>query len=406
MLQLTEHSQSQPVCLTIAQQLKLQQWFRADIEPAENGLVRVTPGSRVGGADLDGLKVSVGPKTPVYRLLTMISEIADPYDWLDVDAAIRSKHDISDALAALFIQACHRTFEQGMHRSYRRERQRLGFVRGKLLIPQTIRQLTPVPVTVETDVFDDDTPENQILAAVLRKLRTDPHLSDATRQQAHHIFRNVRHVASLRDPLRTANNIAWTRHNQWYRQAVSLATMILSFGRVDHELGAETVPGFFIDMPKLIEHWVRVTLRRAWGLNQHEMRNSWNGYLWLDETRRVQLQPDLAVQRAGIWTFVGDVKYKVLPQHSMRNTGADRNDIYQTLAYLTATGMQEGVLMYAGIGATDETITIKRLGARIHIISLDLSNRDAKNKLIQKTQRLQSLKTSRSRSRSDFHVHT
>src|SRR5699024_496029 len=111
-------------------------------------------------------------------------------------------------------------------------------------------------------------------------------------------------------------------------------------------------------------------------------------------------------QRAGIWTFVGDVKYKVLPQHSMRNTGADRKDIYQTLAYLTATGPHEGVLIYAGIGATDETITIKRLGPRVHIISLDLSNRDAKNKLIQKTQRLQSLKTSRSRSRSDFHVHT
>ncbi|WP_022870175.1 McrC family protein [Yaniella halotolerans] len=371
----------------MAQQLKLQQWFRAVIEPAENGLVRITPGSRVGGADLDGLKISVGPKIPVYRLLTMISEIADPYDWLDVDAATRSKHDISDALAALFIQACHRTFEQGMHRSYRRERQRLGFVRGKLLIPQTIRQLRPVPVTVETDVFDDDTPENQVLAAVLRKLRTDPHLSDATRQQAHHVFRDVRHVANLRDPLRTADDIVWTRHNQWYRQAVSLATLILSFGRVDHELGEEAVPGFFINMPHIIERWIRDTLRRAWGLNQHEMRNSWNGYLWLDETRRVQLQPDLAVQRAGIWTFVGDVKYKVLPQHSMRNAGADRNDIYQMLAYLTATGLQEGFLIYAGIGAQDETITIQQLGATIHIVSLDLSAEEARSILIEKTRR-------------------
>lgn len=387
MLQLTEHSRSEPVYLTSAQQQKIQRWFRADLEPAEDGSVRIIPGSRVGGADIDGLNVSVAPKVPIYRLLTMISEIADPYGWLDVDAATAAKQDVSDSLAALFIQACHRTFERGMHRAYRRERQRLSVIRGKLLLPQTIRQHTPVPVTVETDVFDDDTPENQVLAAVLRQLRTAPNLSTVTQRRAQHVYRDVRHVGQLRDPLRTAKDIVWTRHNQWYQQAVSLAALLLSFGRVDHEVGEETVPGFFIDMPRVIEQWTRVTLRRAWRVDQHEMPDSWKSSLWLDEARQVELQPDLAIRRNGTWAFVGDVKYKVLPVSPTRKSGANRNDIYQMLAYLTATGLTEGVLIYAGIGARDETITVRQLGATIHVVSLDLISEHAKNMLIEKVSR-------------------
>lgn len=384
MLQLTEHSRSEPVALTGAQQQKLRTWFGADFVPAENGLVHVIPGSRVGGAIVDGLKVSVAPKIPIHRLLTLLAEIADPYGWLEVEAATTAKQDLDDALAALFIQACHRTFERGIHRAYRRERQRLSVVRGKLLIPQTIRQVGPVPVTVDTDVFDDDTSENQVLAAVLRQVQSTPSLSAHTRQWAHHILRDVRHVAPLRDPLATANSIVWTRRNQWYQQAISLAILLLSFGRVDHELGDEMLPGFVIDMPRVIEQWVRVTLRRAWSVDKEQMRDSWKGTLWLDEAHRVELQPDLAIRRDGIWTFVGDVKYKVLHPGSRSNPGADRNDVYQMLAYLTATGLIDGTLIYAGVAGQDESVTVQGAKTNIHLVFLDLSAEDSRGNLIKK----------------------
>jgi 5-methylcytosine-specific restriction enzyme subunit McrC len=384
MLQLTEHTKSEPKYLTASQQRKLKDWFQADFEPTdETGKVHVIPGSRVGGATIDGLKVSVAPKIPVHRLLTIIAETADPYRWFNVEAATTSKQDVDDALAALFVRSCQQTFESGMHRSYRRERQQLGFVRGKLLLPQTIRQFTPVPVTVETDVFDEDTPENQVLAAALQHLRRTPSLAPQTRQNAHHVWRNIKHVQPLRDPLSTAQSIVWTRHNQWYRQAVSLAVLLLSFGRVHHDLGLESIPGFVIDMPLVIEQWVRVTLRTAWGLTEQQMPDSWKNSLWLDQARRVELQPDLAVRNLGRWSFVGDVKYKILPT-TARNTGANRNDIYQMLAYLTATGLTDGVLIYAGTEGSDEVITVGPTQQKIRIISLDLSAKDSRSLLIDK----------------------
>src|SRR5699024_10466291 len=113
MLQLTEHTRSKPVYLTASQQRKLKLWFRADFQPAdETGRVYVIPGSRVGGATIDGLKVSVAPKIPIHRLLTLISETTDPYRWLAVDAATTSRQDVDDALAALFVRSCHRTLDR------------------------------------------------------------------------------------------------------------------------------------------------------------------------------------------------------------------------------------------------------------------------------------------------------
>lgn len=384
MLQLTEHTKSEPKYLTASQRRKLKDWFHADFEPAdETGQVHVIPGSRVGGATIDGLKVSVAPKIPIHRLLTILAETADPYTWLEVDAETTSRQDVDDALAALFVRSCQQTFERGMHRSYRRERQQSGIVRGKLLLPQTLRQFTPVPVTVETDVFDDDTPENQVLAAALQHLRRTPSLSPQTRQNAHHVLRSIKHVQPLRDPFTTAQTIVWNRHNQWYRQAVSLAVLLLSFGRVHPDIGQESIPGFVIDMPRVIEQWVRVTLRTAWGLTEQKMPDSWKHSLWLDQDRRVELQPDLAVRNLDRWSFVGDVKYKILPT-TTRNTGANRNDIYQMLAYLTATGLTDGVLIYAGTAGNDEVITVGPTQQKIRVISLDLSAKDSRSLLIEK----------------------
>lgn len=82
------------------------------------------------------------------------------------------------------------------------------------------------------------------------------------------------------------------------------------------------------------------------------------------------------------------MKYKILPQSLGHRSGANRNDIYQMLAYLTATDLSEGVLIYAGAEAVDETITVRQAGTKIHIVSLDLSADHARALLAEKMQRL------------------
>lgn len=368
MLILTELVRSAPIRISLSQQKVLQEIFQASFQPAEDGMVVITPGSRVGSANLGDLTVLVKPKLPVTRILEMISEAADPYRWLNLEVEGVSHSNLEDALAALFVQACTKTFEKGIYRSYRRERQRLSFVRGKILTGPTFRSATPIPITVESDVFDDDTLENQVLLAALQRIRSYSGTTAITRRNAHHAWRNVSHVTQLRNPLESARSIVWTRHNHWYQHAVYLAELVLNARSIDQSLGNASIPGFVINMPLVVEQWVRSLLRRSWALDTAQMPDSWKGKLWLDSSRRVELQPDLAVKVLGRWRFVGDVKYKDLSKGGPR-----RDDVYQMLAYLTATGLTQGVLIYAGASGRDETLTIPNTGASIHVISVDLS---------------------------------
>lgn len=379
MLRLTEYEQSAPVLLNREQQILLRDLFGASISPSTGGKVTVTPGSRVGRAQLQGLTVVVSPKIPIRRLLSMIAEAADPYRWLQLDVDSLVSEDVQDSMAALFVHACNRTFDRGLHRSYRRERQRLPFVRGKIRVPETVRTLAPIPVTVESDVFDDNTTENQVLAATLQLVRTSSHVSDTTRRMAYRAFRQVRHVSALTQPLPSARSIVWNPQNEMYRQAVWLAELLLSATSIADDVSNAKAPGFVINSPMIVERWVRARLRKHWGLRIDEMPDSWNGVLWLDADRRVELKPDLAIRQKHAWKFVGDVKYKVL-----RADGARRDDVYQMLAYLSATGLSEGILIYAGIAGRDETLVLSHSDARIHVISIDLSSHEAGEQLLRK----------------------
>lgn len=55
------------------------------------------------------------------------------------------------------------------------------------------------------------------------------------------------------------------------------------------------------------------------------------------------------------------------------------------LAYLTATGLTNGVLIYAGIEANDEVITIGTTEQKIRILTVDLSASKARQMLVEKT---------------------
>lgn len=158
-----------------------------------------------------------------------------------------------------------------------------------------------------------------------------------------------------------------------------MAELILTGGSLLEGGSSMAHSGFVIDMPMMVEQWVRSQLRAAWGLSLNQMRDSWRGQLWLDEARRVELIPDLAVRMDGEWRFVGDVKYKAL-----RDDGAHRDDIYQMLAYLTATDLPSGVLIYVGLTGPEQVLQLPPHDQRVHAVSINLDGEDARWELLQK----------------------
>jgi 5-methylcytosine-specific restriction enzyme subunit McrC len=340
---LTEWSPSPPLALTPAQRRALEKIFQARITSADaTGDFIVTPGGVVGSVDVDGDHVVVRPKMGIDRVLFMVAYAADPYDWRGAWSSLGTTNDLVDGLAALFARAARQAVTRGLLRSYRRVDCDEAVIRGRIRWNQQARRPAPVPIAVRYDVYDDDIAENQVLRAALAVLRRSRVQQTGTANAIARLWQEFRHVSELWDPLTAVDRIQWTRHNAHYRPALELARVVLVGRMADIAGGPVAVAGFTLRLDDVFERFVRSAIRHTAGLSDAIMPNSWAGRgLWLDEAHRIPLEPDVGARQADRWLFVGDVKYK-------RDTGkGGSHDLYQMLAYATATQLPSAFLVYA-----------------------------------------------------------
>lgn len=369
MLQLTEWETSGPLTLTSSQRHVLETRFDAVVRATGHGdEVTVRPGGVVGSVSVGGVPIVVRPKIPIDRVLFMTAYAVDPFCWEENWSAIAGVDDLEDGMAALFVAACRRTLQRGLLRSYRTVDADLPMVKGRVRWNVQARRLAPLPVAARFQVHDDDITENRILREALAVLRhsrlTDPALAAGVDR----LWRSLEHVRPLREPLAALDAITWTRQNEHYRQILGLARVVLKDSMADLAGGAVGTVGFTLRLHDVFERFVRTALREAAGLTEIEFPDSWRGRkLSLAESGQVPLAPDLGVRIDGRWKFVGDVKYK-------RDAGAgDEVDLYQLLAYATATGLREATLVYAQGPPSSITHEVRHAGKRLNLRHLDLS---------------------------------
>jgi len=164
-------------------------------------------------------------------------------------------------------------------------------------------------------------------------------------------------------------DVTFTRLNEHYRPSVRLARLILRNTSISQESGPVRSSAFLVNMNQVFEDFVVVALRDAMGLSARCFPQQCSGRaLWLDAEKRIRLKPDLSWWRAGRPVFVGDVKYKRLGAEGARNP-----DLYQLLAYLIATRLTRGMLVY---GESTGPPTIHRVqsdGRQLEVLGLDLN---------------------------------
>lgn len=369
MLQLTEWETSAPLTLKSSQRHALETRFEAVVRATGHGdEVTVRPGGVVGSVSVGGVPIVVRPKIPIDRVLFMTAYAADPFRWEENWSVIAGVDDLQDGMAALFVAACRRTLQRGLLRSYRTIDADLPVVKGRVRWNVQSRRLAPLPVASRFQVHDDDITENRILREALAVLRhsrlTDPALAAGVDR----LWRSLEHVRPLREPLAALDAVGWTRQNEHYRQVLGLARVVLENSMADLAGGTVGAVGFTLRLHDVLEQFVRTALREAVGLTEMEFPDSWRGKgLSLAESGQVPLAPDLGVRIGGQWRFVGDVKYK-------RDTGPGHEaDLYQLLAYATATGLSEATLIYAQGPHASTTHEVRHVKKRLHLRHLDLS---------------------------------
>ena len=110
-------------------------------------------------------------------------------------------------------------------------------------------------------------------------------------------------------------------------------------------------------------------LKEELGLSERTFRaDREKSEVFLDESGKVELKPDMSWWEASKCRFVGDAKYKRVQDERVPNA-----DLYQLLAYATALDLPGGLLVYAGGEAEEVVHQVRPAGKRLELSALDLS---------------------------------
>jgi 5-methylcytosine-specific restriction enzyme subunit McrC len=223
-------------------------------------------------------------------------------------------------------------------------------------------------VEVRFDDFTEDILENRLLKAALATLGKLRLRSESSRRSLRRFDHVLELVSSQTYDPRNVPCIQYTRLNEHYRGAVEWARLILRFASAEVRHGKALGTTVLFDMNEVFEDFVRVALREELGLKVHEFPSGGEcPSLFLDSLRQIALKPDLSWWSARRCRFVGDVKYK-----AVNAAGVKHSDLYQLLAYTTATGLKSGLLVYAASEGKPATHDIPLANKLLHVQALEL----------------------------------
>ena len=362
------------------------------VEPGgQAGHWRVTAHQFVGSINVAGLQVLVRPKIPLRNLFLLLEVGLREQDWHDEAVRFETTGDLLPALVSFFARATETTLARGLYHSYREQRDRLIALRGRVDIARQLAQPgIVIPTACRFTEFTADLIENSYLkAAVSRSLRVAGVRPEDRRRLMQHLV-TLEDVGDTRHAHTDHDRMVFTRLNEHYRPALRLAQLVLANLTLQDRIGETQASSFMLDMNELFERFVTARLRRA--LRGHlEVKDQHRDRL--DDDGAVAIRPDLLILAGRSARFVADIKYKLTDDAA---TGR-HSDYYQLLAYTTALGLREGVLIYCldanrgaatGEGETVDartgtgepairSVRVRHTGKVLHTYALDLSGTSA-----------------------------
>lgn len=321
----------------------------------------LTPESTVGVVRAGSLQFLIEPKIDVDRFFALLSYSRE-FDVGSESVSLGSEPDLFESFAKLFLSSVRRLLARGAVQGYVSREEALNGFRGRLRAGDQVRRRfgMMLPLEVTYDDFTIDVEENRLLKAALLRLARFRFEDASLRRGIGEALAALTEVSAVRYPSRRIPQVPFNRLNQHYRGAVELARLLLQNTSVELRAGEVLVGQFLVNMNDLFEDFVYAAIGRRLPPVASWLKEK---ALYLDEERRVRLEPDLSWWRGGKCLFVGDAKYK-------RTKKGENHDLYQLLAYCEATGRREGMLIYAEGAPT--THVVRRSGVRLEVAGVDL----------------------------------
>lgn len=332
----------------------------------------VTPKTKVGAINVNGLTVRIDPKLDdINHLVFMLGYTSNPR-WDSEHVRLDRHDDFVSALADAFARSASAALGRGLLQGYREVEDAMPVLRGRLRDQEQLRRQfgIAVPLLVRYDDYTVNVAENQIMhTAVDRLLRLS-----GLRSSTLHALRSLRSSMVDVDVIGRGRPLPFwlpSRLNERYQPALRLAELVLSESSFSHRSGSIQATGFLVEMSKVFEDFLCGALTHALAPFGGRCDSQLGDYL--DEGERVKILMDFVWSlRRGRPSAVVDAKYKAEKPEGFPNA-----DVYQMLAYCTALGLDTGHLVYAKGNEVPARHVVRNAGVVVHCHALDLSLRPA-----------------------------
>lgn len=301
----------------------------------------LTPKSWVGFFPVTpGLAVAIRPKLDVRSVFAMLEYAYDlkNFQLFDGSHACAALEELIERVAAILAGRVRDRVRRGVYRAYQAEHERLPYVRGRLDTARLVAAPWKADLPCGYEEHTADIEDNRLLLWALNVAarggcteRSSKRVIDAHRSLAGA-------VGLLECAARSYRGRTYQRLNDDYRPMHGLGRFIVEHAGPRHEQGAHGMVPFRVDMNSLYERfvaaWLHEHLPASWVLDRQE-------HLSFGTTDRVQFSADLIIRErsTGAPAMVLDTKYKDVAHPKS-------DDLAQVVAYATAWGVTDAVLIY------------------------------------------------------------
>ncbi len=301
----------------------------------------LNPGPFVGVVVLpSGRRLESYPKVPVrnlFHMLAVASGLESPFR--NEEVGVDRLDEVLEFVVAHFADLVERRIDLGLYRAYVEQEANLVAVRGRIGVAEDVRRnhILRHRTWCRYAEFTWDVPENQVVRQVVHLLGGWVR-RPALRLRLRRIDATLAEVTPTNMAASAIGHFAYHRLNDDYRPIHRLCRLFLEGASLSEDEGPFDFRAFLVDMNKLFEAFVTQVLRER-APSRMVVRSQ--SQLFLGQDRRVEMRPDLLVDADRRTALVADCKYKRLAPDEFRH-----HDVYQLLAYCTASDVTRGLLIY------------------------------------------------------------
>ena len=247
---------------------------------------------------------------------------------------------ILDLFFDLFLTETELIYKQGLRKQYRKVEENIHSLKGKLLFTNHIKKnaFHKERFYVSHELFDPNNKLNQILYKAIVILRDISNNSNFT-TRINHLLLNFENIEEKNISASWFDNIRFDRNTERYRQAITLAKLIILRYAPDLKGGKENILAIMFDMNLLYENYIYRKLQHFKNKTQTPItRIKEQNSLPFWETN--QLKADIVIE-AGNKSIVIDTKWKI-----MNDTSPSSADLRQMFVYNLHYDAQLSILLY------------------------------------------------------------